>query len=43
MVIYGQTNKKQLAVKQLTKRLALFNETVFGINFLIYAISSSDF
>ena len=31
-----KTNKKQLAVKQLTKN-------VIGINFSVYAISSSDF
>ena len=43
MIIYGQTNKKQPAVKQLTKLLALFNKNVIGINFSVYAISSSDF
>jgi len=34
MIIYGQTNK-QLAVKQLTKRLALFNTNVIGIIFSV--------
>jgi len=41
---YLWTNKKQqqLAVKQLAKLLDLFNKTVIGINFSVYAISSSD-
>ena len=39
MVIYGQN---KLAVKQLTKLLVLFNKNVIGINFSVYAISSSD-
>jgi len=32
-----------LWTKQLTKLLALFNKNVIGINFSVYAISSSDF
>jgi len=40
MIIYGQKtqkHKKQIAVKQLAK------QNVIGINFSVYAISSSDF
>jgi len=42
---YLWTNKKQqqLAVKQLAKLLVLFNKNIIGINFSVYAISSSDF
>jgi len=45
MVIYGQREKQKtkLAVKQLAKLLVLFNKRVIGINFSVYAISSSDF
>jgi len=41
MIIYEQTNKTKLAVKQLAKRLVLFNKN--GQLVSVYAISSSDF
>jgi len=41
MIINGQ--KKTLSVNQLAKLLVLFNKNVIGINFSVYAISSSDF
>jgi len=37
MIIYGQTKTK------LAKLLVLLNKNVIGINFSVYAISSSDF
>jgi len=37
-----QKQQQQLAVKQLDKLLVLFNKYVIGINFSVYAISSSD-